>query len=171
MLNFRLCSLVTLFVVVVDAGNSLRCVSSLEGVHAGGILSIKAGDRWLAVGASDNSMSLFHRPERQGGSRLPPWKLLRTPPRSAAVVRQHKNLNQSIVISFHCPYTGRCACWLFFFDSTMHVFCEFSYLLTTHMWHSFPTQVRCVASDVERGRICSGARNGLLRLWEPVVGY
>ncbi|KAG0581684.1 hypothetical protein KC19_4G271700 [Ceratodon purpureus] len=97
-------------------GNSLRCVSNLEGVHAGGILSIKAGDRWLAVGASDNTMSLFHRPERQGGSRLPPWKLLRTPPRSAAVVR-------------------------------------------------------CVASDVERGRICSGARNGLLRLWEPVVGY
>jgi len=97
-------------------GNSLRCVSNLEGVHAGSILSIKAGDRWLAVGASDNTMSLFHRPERQGGSRLPPWKLLRTPPRSAAVVR-------------------------------------------------------CVASDVERGRICSGARNGLLRLWEPVVGY
>lgn len=64
----------------------MRCVSSLEGVHAGSILSIKAGDRWLAVGASDNTMSLFHRPERQGGSRLPPWKLLRTPPRSAAVV-------------------------------------------------------------------------------------
>lgn len=97
-------------------GNSLKCVSSLEGVHAGGILSIKAGSRWLAVGASDNTMSLFHRPEQDDGSRLPPWKLLRTPPRSAAVVR-------------------------------------------------------CVASDVERGRICSGARNGLLRLWEPVTAY
>ena len=78
---------------LANAGNLLRCISSLEGVHAGGILSIKAGDRWLAVGASDNSMSLFHRPERQGQSRLPPWKLLRTPPRSAAVVRRDTNLS------------------------------------------------------------------------------
>lgn len=78
--------LVSEFFIVVMIAGTMRCVSSLEGVHAGSILSIKAGDRWLAVGASDNTMSLFHRPERQGGSRLPPWKLLRTPPRSAAVV-------------------------------------------------------------------------------------
>eukprot|EP00249_Psilotum_nudum_P015442 c25331_g1_i1 orf=837-3629(-) len=29
--------------------------------------------------------------------------------------------------------------------------------------------VRCVASDPDRGRICSGSRNGLLRLWEPAI--
>ena len=92
---------------MADAGNSLRCVSSLEGVHAGGILSIRAGDRWLAVGASDNTMSLFHRPERQGQSRLPPWKLLRTPPRSAAVVRLETSLSSSISIPNHCSYTER----------------------------------------------------------------
>ncbi|KAH9556185.1 hypothetical protein CY35_07G012700 [Sphagnum magellanicum] len=94
----------------------LSCVSSLEGVHLGTVLSIKAGERLLAVGAADNSMSLFHRSEQLQAGRVPPWKLLRTPPRAAAVVR-------------------------------------------------------CVAPDVERGRICSGARNGLLRLWEPVLDY
>lgn len=29
--------------------------------------------------------------------------------------------------------------------------------------------VRCVSSDPERGRICTGARNGLLRLWDAAV--
>jgi hypothetical protein len=101
--------------ILVNAGG-LSCVSSLEGVHLGTVLSIKAGERLLAVGAADNSMSLFHRSEQLQAGRVPPWKLLRTPPRAAAVVR-------------------------------------------------------CVAPDVERGRICSGARNGLLRLWEPVLDY
>jgi hypothetical protein len=30
-------------------------------------------------------------------------------------------------------------------------------------------QVRCVASDLERKRICSGGRNGVLRLWEATI--
>ncbi|KDO41987.1 hypothetical protein CISIN_1g0010391mg, partial [Citrus sinensis] len=28
---------------------------------------------------------------------------------------------------------------------------------------------RCIASDLERKRICSGGRNGLLRLWEATI--
>lgn len=80
---------------------ALRCVSSLEGVHAGSILSIKAGDRWLAVGAADNSMSLFHRPENKPGSCVSPWQLLRTPPRSAAMVRKLPTLVcPKIVVEF-----------------------------------------------------------------------
>ncbi|BBN12485.1 protein MpSCD [Marchantia polymorpha subsp. ruderalis] len=90
---------------------SLRSVKVVAGVHSAPILSIKAGDKWLAVGAADNSMSLFNRVGNQ--SSVESWQLYRTPPRSAATVR-------------------------------------------------------CVTSDVERGRIISGARNGLLRLWEPV---
>ncbi|KAI5083987.1 hypothetical protein GOP47_0000156 [Adiantum capillus-veneris] len=31
------------------------------------------------------------------------------------------------------------------------------------------TVVRCVASDPEKGRICSGARNGLVRLWDAAI--
>ena len=30
-------------------------------------------------------------------------------------------------------------------------------------------QVRCVASDLERKRICSCGRNGVLRLWEATI--
>jgi hypothetical protein len=30
-------------------------------------------------------------------------------------------------------------------------------------------QVRCAAVDPERGRICTGARNGLLRLWDAGI--
>lgn len=29
--------------------------------------------------------------------------------------------------------------------------------------------VRCISSDPEKGRICSGARNGLLRLWDAAI--
>ncbi|KAI3795137.1 hypothetical protein L1987_37785 [Smallanthus sonchifolius] len=32
-----------------------------------------------------------------------------------------------------------------------------------------PAMVRCVASDLERKRICSGGRNGLLRLWDATI--
>lgn len=98
---------------------SLQCVKNVS-IHSSAILSIKTADQWLAIGAADNSMSLFHRHEqRQGvlagtGDRMAGWQLYRTPQRSAAVVR-------------------------------------------------------CVASDIDRGRICSGGRNGILRLWEPMV--
>ncbi|CAM6088951.1 unnamed protein product [Calypogeia fissa] len=90
---------------------SLRSVKSVVGIHSAPILSIKAGEKWLAIGAADNSMSLFHR----GSARVDveSWQLHRTPSRSAAAIR-------------------------------------------------------FVTSDIERGRLISGARNGLLRLWEPV---
>ncbi|KAK9091206.1 hypothetical protein Sjap_024383 [Stephania japonica] len=93
---------------------SIKCVKNLT-IHSASILSINAGDHWLGIGASDNSMSLFHRPqERLGslspGSKAAGWQLYRTPQKTVALVR-------------------------------------------------------CVASDLERKRICSGGRNGLLRLW------
>ncbi|GAV78180.1 WD40 domain-containing protein/DENN domain-containing protein/dDENN domain-containing protein/uDENN domain-containing protein/SBF2 domain-containing protein [Cephalotus follicularis] len=97
----------------------IRCVKNVT-IHSSSILSINAGDHWLGIGAADNSMSLFHRPqERLGGfsntgSKMSGWQLYRTPQRTLAVVR-------------------------------------------------------CVASDLERKRICSGGRNGLLRLWEATI--
>lgn len=98
---------------------SIRCVKNVT-VHSASILSINAGEHWLGIGAADNSMSLFHRPqERLGsfsstGSKVAGWQLYRTPQRTVAVVR-------------------------------------------------------CVASDLDRKRICSGGRNGLLRLWEATI--
>lgn len=60
-------------------------------IHTSSILSINAGENWLGVGAADNSMSLFHRPqERLGGlstgSKMTGWQLYRTPQRTVAVV-------------------------------------------------------------------------------------
>lgn len=76
------------------------------------ILSVSAREKWVGVGAADNSMALFHKPqERYGGVS---WKLYRMPLVSAAVVR-------------------------------------------------------CVASDIERKRICSGGRDGHLRLWDATI--
>nr|XP_043631013.1 DENN domain and WD repeat-containing protein SCD1 [Erigeron canadensis] len=89
-------------------------------IHGGGVLSINAGENWLGIGAADNTMSLFHRPqERLGGfsgtvSKISSWQLYRTPQKTVAMVR-------------------------------------------------------CVASDLERKRICSGGRNGLLRLWDATI--
>jgi WD40 repeat protein len=97
----------------------IRCVKNLT-LHSASVLSISAGDHWLGIGAADNSMSLFHRPqERFGsfsntGSKAPGWQLYRTPQKTAAVVR-------------------------------------------------------CIASDLDRKRICSGGRNGLLRLWDATT--
>ncbi|KAL5544741.1 hypothetical protein UlMin_008525 [Ulmus minor] len=97
----------------------IRCVKNVT-IHSAPILSINAGEHWLGIGAADNSMSLYHRPqERLGGfsstgSKMAGWQLYRTPQRTAAMVR-------------------------------------------------------CVVSDLERKRICSGGRNGLLRLWEATI--
>jgi hypothetical protein len=69
----------------------IRCVKNLT-LHSASVLSISAGDHWLGIGAADNSMSLFHRPqERFGsfsntGSKAPGWQLYRTPQKTAAVV-------------------------------------------------------------------------------------
>ncbi|GMH14090.1 hypothetical protein Nepgr_015931 [Nepenthes gracilis] len=99
----------------------IRSVKNVT-IHNAAILSINAGEHWLGIGAADNSMSLFHRPQERlggfsgGGSKVggSGWQLYRTPQKSAAVVR-------------------------------------------------------CVASDLERKRICSGGRNGLLRLWDATI--
>lgn len=93
----------------------LLCVKVL-GVHSSTILAVKAGEKCLAVGAADNSLSLCHRATNaMSSSSMAEWQLLRTSPRSAALVRS-------------------------------------------------------VAADVERGRVCTGARNGFIRLWEPLGG-
>jgi hypothetical protein len=70
---------------------SIRCTKNVT-IHTAAILSISAGEHWLGIGAADNSMSLFHRPqERLGsfsstGSKMATWQLYRTPPRTVAVV-------------------------------------------------------------------------------------
>lgn len=99
---------------------SIKCVKNVT-VHSSSIISINAGEHWLGVGAADNSMSLFHRPQERfggfsssSGPKMAGWQLYRTPPRTVAVVR-------------------------------------------------------CVASDLHRKRICTGGRNGILRLWEATI--
>ncbi|KAL6552573.1 Scytalone dehydratase [Orobanche hederae] len=97
----------------------IRCVKNVT-IHSAPILSVNAGEHWLGIGAADNSMSLFHRPqERLGGlsgagPKMAGWQLYRTPQKSVAMVR-------------------------------------------------------CVASDLERKRICTGGRNGMLRLWDATI--
>ncbi|KAK7251597.1 hypothetical protein RIF29_34931 [Crotalaria pallida] len=97
----------------------IRCAKNVT-IHSAAILSINAGEHWLGIGAADNSLSLFHRPqERLGGfsgtgSKMAGWQLYRTPQKTVAMVR-------------------------------------------------------CIASDLERKRICSGGRNGLLRLWDATI--
>ncbi|KAL9170293.1 hypothetical protein ABFS82_04G136000 [Erythranthe guttata] len=97
----------------------VRCVKNVT-IHNSSILSVNAGEHWLGIGAADNSMSLFHRPqERLGalsgtGSKMAGWQLYRTPQKAVAMVR-------------------------------------------------------CVAFDLERKRICTGGRNGMLRLWDATI--
>ncbi|KAK6127713.1 hypothetical protein DH2020_038553 [Rehmannia glutinosa] len=70
----------------------IRCVKNVT-IHNAPILSINAGEHWLGIGAADNSMSLFHRPqERLGGlsstgPKMAGWQLYRTPQRAVAMVR------------------------------------------------------------------------------------
>uniref|UniRef100_A0A2P2KS99 DENN domain and WD repeat-containing protein SCD1 n=1 Tax=Rhizophora mucronata TaxID=61149 RepID=A0A2P2KS99_RHIMU len=69
----------------------IRCVKNVT-IHTSAILSINAGEHWLGIGAADNSMSLYHRPqERHGsfsstGSRMAGWQLYRTPQKTVAMV-------------------------------------------------------------------------------------
>ncbi|XP_074304749.1 DENN domain and WD repeat-containing protein SCD1 isoform X1 [Silene latifolia] len=102
-----------------NTDGSIRCIKNVT-LHSAPILSISASEHWLGIGAADNSLSLFNRPqERLGGfsssgSKVSGWQLYRTPLKSAAVVR-------------------------------------------------------CVALDLERKRICTGGRNGVVRLWDATI--
>ncbi|KAI5381522.1 Scytalone dehydratase, variant 2 [Lathyrus oleraceus] len=106
-------------IVLFEFAGGIRCAKNVT-IHNAAILSINAGEHWLGIGAADNSLSLFHRPqERLGsfsgpGSKMAGWQLYRTPQKTVAMVR-------------------------------------------------------CIASDLERKRICSGGRNGLLRLWDATI--
>lgn len=70
----------------------IKCIKNVT-IHTSSILSINVGEHWLGIGAADNSMSLFHRPqERLGGlpnssSRMAGWQLYRTPQKTVAMVR------------------------------------------------------------------------------------
>ncbi|KAK4779371.1 hypothetical protein SAY86_006899 [Trapa natans] len=73
-----------------EEGGGIKCIKNVT-IHTSAILSINAGEHWLGIGAADNSLSLFHRPqERMGfsssGSKVPGWQLYRTPQKTAAVV-------------------------------------------------------------------------------------
>lgn len=79
-----------LYLFIMYAGG-IKSVKNVT-IHTGAILSINAGEHWLGIGAADNSMSLFNRPqERLGGfsspgSKMGGWQLYRTPQRTSAVV-------------------------------------------------------------------------------------
>ena len=56
-------------------------------IHSGAVLSINAGENWLGIGAADNTMSLFHRPQFSGTvSKTSSWQLYRTPQKTVAMV-------------------------------------------------------------------------------------
>lgn len=61
-------------------------------IHNAPILSINAVEQWLGIGAADNSMSLFNRPQdRLGGlsttgTKMAGWQLYRTPLKAVATV-------------------------------------------------------------------------------------
>lgn len=76
---------------LIACAGGIKCVKNVT-IHNAAILSVNAGEHWLGIGAADNSMSLFHRPqERLGGfsssgSKMGGWQLYRTPQKSAAMV-------------------------------------------------------------------------------------
>lgn len=83
----------------------IKCVKNLT-LHTASVLSISASDHWLAIGAADNSMSLFHRPQERfggfsnAGSKVAGWQLYRTPQKTAAVVCYHLNLHTLLYYKF-----------------------------------------------------------------------
>lgn len=78
-------------IILVECAGGIRCAKNVT-VHNAAILSINAGEHWLGIGAADNSLSLFHRPqERLGsfsgpGSKMAGWQLYRTPQKTVAMV-------------------------------------------------------------------------------------
>lgn len=63
-------------VLSVSYAGGIKCVKNLT-LHSASILSISAGENWLGIGAADNSISLFHRPqERLSGfaSQVKKWQ-------------------------------------------------------------------------------------------------
>ncbi|KAM7266773.1 hypothetical protein ACFE04_008939 [Oxalis oulophora] len=88
-----------------NEGGGIRCIKNVT-IHSGTILSINASEHWLGVGAADNTMSLFHRPqERLGGisntvAKVPSWQLYRTPQRNLAMTLSGKEFVVVVVMGF-----------------------------------------------------------------------
>ncbi|KAL3651768.1 Scytalone dehydratase [Castilleja foliolosa] len=93
----------------------IRCVNNVT-LKKSPILSINAEENWLGIGAADNTMALFHRPQEPStGTKMGAWQLSGTP---------------------ETPFI----------------------------------KVKCVSSDLERKRICTGgAHEGMLRLWDATI--
>lgn len=78
-------------IILIECAGGIRCAKNVT-IHNAAILSINAGEHWLGIGAADNSLSLFHRPqERLGGfsgtgSKMAGWQLYRTPQKTVAMV-------------------------------------------------------------------------------------
>jgi len=79
-------------IVLVKCAGGIRCAKNVT-IHNAAILSINAGEHWLGIGAADNSLSLFHRPQERlgsfsgtGGSKMAGWQLYRTPQKTVAMV-------------------------------------------------------------------------------------
>lgn len=78
-------------VLSVSYAGGIKCVKNFA-LHSASILSISAGENWLGIGAADNSMSLFHRPQERlsgfasPGSKMAGWQLYRTPQKTVAMV-------------------------------------------------------------------------------------
>lgn len=77
--------------ILIGCTGGIRCAKNVT-IHNAAILSVNAGEHWLGIGAADNSLSLFHRPqERLGGfsgagPKMAGWQLYRTPQKTVAMV-------------------------------------------------------------------------------------
>lgn len=102
--------------MLIGCAGGIRCAKNVT-IHNAAILSINAGEHWLGIGAADNSLSLFHRPqERLGGfsgtgSKMAGWQLYRTPQKTVAMV--------CVFLAF-CPFFSEKICPYNF--EYMHVF-------------------------------------------------
>lgn len=62
-------------IVLFEFAGGIRCAKNVT-IHNAAILSINAGEHWLGIGAADNSLSLFRRPQERLDSVRLKWATL-----------------------------------------------------------------------------------------------
>ncbi|GJP36339.1 hypothetical protein CLOM_g20858 [Closterium sp. NIES-68] len=124
-----------------DRGDGVqpRCVKTLTN-HAAPIVAVRASDHYVTIAAADDSLSLLHRPF---ADRLPPNS-------SPSLTPLGGPGGMSNGARAYMGSVGVMTDWQ----------------LSRHL-NRAPDLIRHAACDVDRGRICTGARSGVLRVWEP----
>lgn len=135
---------------------SIGACDSVLTCHSGAITSVEyiAADKGIVTGSADGMVRMWERDE--------------------GILRCTKNvgIHSASVLSLRAADK-----WLAIgtADNSMSLFQKAEQRVGTAGWQLFRTPqrmaavVRCIASDPEKGRICSGARNGLIRLWDAAI--